>query len=400
MGKHSLILWVVRNLLPSPSGPFFFIGHNDDLEVVQQDDGCTIKPPSQGMGVMLFSLPFIFIGLMFIIIGLVMSGSAVAQVWFGKDQTCLLSESEPIVLGDGQVFCFDSTFTERYDGLETDEEHFKYFRDGDVDEYRWSVQGDYVVIGTLFEDNYYGCLTYVPSSALNENWTYDDIVDPSVWDRLPDWCAEQPTNNEANYSPQDEPPFVAEFFVMVDSDYYGSLTILQFTNQSIIETLYQEDYEETGLDILLPLTFSAIGFGVIRFVDDRTYTLTYHRSTKKLKLRKSFGGTRWTGKTWNDVDMDKVSLSNGVISLSLGDENIKLIQCDGETEINNVGVLLNQIADGWGIAPLYQPSTTFDSTDAKVVPEVETLAEDTIEDTMSDNQEHSSSPFWSEISKE
>ena len=386
-------------LLPPSSGPFFYIHHNDDLEVVIQDDGSTIKPSSQGIGVILFSLPFILVGLMFIIIGLVMSGSAVAQVWFGADQSCLFSEGESMILGDGQEFCFDSTFTERYDGLETDDPHFKYIRDGEADEFRWSLQGGHVVVGTLFEDNYYGCLIYVHSSALQENWTYADIIDYSAWDRLPDWCAEEPTNDEANYSSPDEPPFGGEFLVMVESDYHGSLTILQFKNNSISESLYYEDYEATVLDALFPLIFSAVGFGIIGFVDDRGYVLTYHRSSKTLKLRKSFGGTPLTGKTWNDVDMDKVSILNGAISISLDDKNVKLIQCGGESEINDVGYLLNQIADGWGIAPLYQPSTTHDSTDAKVVAKVEPKSEDKVEDTSSDNREPSTSAFWSNISE-
>ena len=106
-----------------------------------------------------------------------------------------------------------------------------------------------------------------------------------------------------------------------------------------------------------------------------------------------------TGKTWNDVDMGKVSILNGAISISLDDKNVKLIQCGGESEINDVGYLLNQIADGWGIAPLYQPSTTHDSTDAKVVTEVEATSEDEVEDTSSDNREPSTSAFWSNISE-
>lgn len=390
-----------------PRGPFYHVSENHDLEVHDTPEKCTIKPKKSEIGLILFNVPFILFGLLFIVMGFATSALSAYYIFISGDESCQFTEREPLTLGDGQVFCFDETILGEYDGLETNDSHFNYIKNNGDKNFKWSSQGSYIVVGQEFS-GHYGCLVYVPLQQLSANWTYADIVDESVWYNLPEWCENEPEDHQYNFSQTDESMFEGDKLILIESDWVGRITFVEFTNSSIHETYYYQDYEESIIDSIFPLIFAIIGFGIINFVDDRRFVLEYHRTTKLLKLRKSFGGTRLSGWTWYEVDMNNLhNTENDLknhnyddlnthetikqITLSIKHKNsiidlIHFINPHGESLWSD---LHQKILRGFGIEV------------QKQLPQHHQLKrnEEDKEDVVESNsQDSSSSAFWSEIS--
>lgn len=292
-----------------PVGVLFQVDSSNELVVEVQNDDVIIKTSKFAWGDALFFLPFIAFALVFIVVGLGTSAVGAYQWLIVDDEPCTFSDEEPLFSGDGTAYCQDYEATRTYRELETSEDRFRFSNGEAVTHFRWSSQGDYLVIAEIYDDGYATCDFYLRASELPTNWSTDDLTYPYLWETRPSWCDNVGLGADEDFAPTDTAPFGGErLYRVFDSD-YGEMSILEYTNATVTEQSYLVDSNDGLLGVLMPFFFTAMGVFMLRGVDDfRPFRLTFNRPSNALHWHKAFAGTTFSGWSWEDVELNTMNV--------------------------------------------------------------------------------------------
>ena len=288
-----------------PQGTLFQVHGPDELQVVSSPDRVVIKRSSFAWRDVLFFLPFVAFGLLFIGVGL--GGAAVGayEWWMAGEEHCIYSDDEPLFTGDGTAHCLDHDSQSSFDTLEASEDRFRYSNGNDTIHFRWSAQGDYIILAEIQEDGYGDCDYYRPASTLPVDWSTEDLTYPSIWSARPSWCENIGLGNDEDFTSTQSAPFDGERLYQVFDMTYSDVYYLEFTNTTVTDRGYLADANDGLMGVLFPLIFSGAGLFMLRGVNDfRNFQLTFNRQSNSIQWHKSFTGTRFSGWKWEDVDLN------------------------------------------------------------------------------------------------
>ena len=288
-----------------PQGTLFQVHGPDELQVVSSPDRVVIKRSSFAWRDVLFFLPFVAFGLLFIGVGL--GGAAVGayEWWMAGEEHCISSDDEPLFTGDGTAHCLDHESQSSFDTLEASEDRFRYSNGNDTMHFRWSAQGDYIVLAEIQEDGYGDCDYYRPASTLPVDWSTEDLTYPSIWSARPSWCDNIGLGNDEDFTSTQSAPFDGERLYRVFDMTYSDVYYLEFTNTTVSDRGYLADANDGLMGVLFPLIFSGAGLFMLRGVNDfRNFQLTFNRPSNSIQWHKSFTGTRFSGWNWEDADLN------------------------------------------------------------------------------------------------
>ena len=287
-----------------PQGTLFQVHGSDELKVVSSPDRVVIKRSSFAWGDVLFFLPFVAFGLLFIGVGL--GGAAVGayEWWMAGEEHCIYSDDEPLFTGDGTAHCLDHNSERTFERLETSEDRFRYSNGDAISHFRWSTEGEYIVVAEIEEDGYADCDFYRPASTLPMEWSTEDLTYPYIWSARPSWCDNIGLGNDEEFTSTESAPFDGERLYRVFDSNYGDADYLEFTNTTVTYRGYLVDANDGLMGVLFPLIFSGAGLFMLRGVDDfRNFQLTLKRSSNSIQWHKAFAGTRFSGWNWEDADL-------------------------------------------------------------------------------------------------
>ena len=287
-----------------PQGTLFQVHGSDELKVVSSPDRVVIKRSSFAWRDVLFFLPFVAFGLLFIGVGL--GGAAVGayEWWMAGEEHCIYSDDEPLFTGDGTAHCLDHNSERTFERLETSEDRFRYSNGDAISHFRWSTEGEYIVVAEIEEDGYADCDFYRPASTLPMEWSTEDLTYPYIWSARPSWCDNIGLGNDEEFTSTESAPFDGERLFRVFDSNYGDADYLEFTNTTVTYRGYLVDANDGLMGVLFPLIFSGAGLFMLRGVDDfRNFQLTLKRSSNSIQWHKAFAGTRFSGWNWEDADL-------------------------------------------------------------------------------------------------
>ena len=287
-----------------PQGTLFQVHGSDELKVVSSPDRVVIKRSSFAWRDVLFFLPFVAFGLLFIGVGL--GGAAVGayEWWMAGEEHCIYSDDEPLFTGDGTAHCLDHNSERTFERLETSEDRFRYSNGDAISHFRWSTEGEYIVVAEIEEDGYGDCDFYRPASTLPMEWSTEDLTYPYIWSARPSWCDNIGLGNDEEFTSTESAPFDGERLYRVFGSNYGDADYLEFTNTTVTYRGYLVDANDGLMGVLFPLIFSGAGLFMLRGVDDfRNFQLTLKRSSNSIQWHKAFAGTRFSGWNWEDADL-------------------------------------------------------------------------------------------------
>ena len=287
-----------------PQGTLFQVHGSDELKVVSSPDRVVIKGSSFAWGDVLFFLPFVAFGLLFIGVGL--GGAAVGAYgwWMAGEEHCVFSDDEPLLTGDGTAHCLDHNSQRTFERLEASDDRFRYSNGEATSHFRWSAEGEYVVVAEIEEDGYADCDFYRPASTLPMEWSTEDLTYPYIWSARPSWCDNIGLGNDEEFTSTESAPFDGERLYRVFDSNNGDVDYLEFTNTTVIERGYLVDANDGLMGVLFPLIFSGAGLLMLRGVNDfRNFQLTFNRPSNSMQWHKAFAGTRFSGWTWEDADL-------------------------------------------------------------------------------------------------
>ena len=287
-----------------PQGTLFQVHGSDELKVVSSPDRVVIKRSSFAWRDVLFFLPFVAFGLLFIGVGL--GGAAVGayEWWMAGEEHCIYSDDEPLFTGDGTAHCLDHNSERTFERLETSEDRFRYSNGDAISHFRWSTEGEYIVVAEIEEDGYADCDFYRPASTLPMEWSTEDLTYPYIWSARPSWCDNIGLGNDEEFTSTESAPFDGERLYRVFDSNYGDADYLEFTNTTVTYRGYLVDANDGLMGVLFPLIFSGAGLFMLRGVDDfRNFQLTLKRSSNSIQWHKAFAGTRFSGWNWEDADL-------------------------------------------------------------------------------------------------
>lgn len=287
-----------------PQGTLFQVHGSDELKVVSSPDRVVIKRSSFAWRDVLFFLPFVAFGLLFIGVGL--GGAAVGayEWWMAGEEHCIYSDDEPLFTGDGTAHCLDHNSERTFERLETSEDRFRYSNGDAISHFRWSTEGEYIVVAEIEEDGYTDCDFYRPASTLPMEWSTEDLTYPYIWSARPSWCDNIGLGNDEEFTSTESAPFDGERLYRVFDSNYGDAGYLEFTNTTVTYRGYLVDANDGLMGVLFPLIFSGAGLFMLRGVDDfRNFQLTLKRSSNSIQWHKAFAGTRFSGWNWEDADL-------------------------------------------------------------------------------------------------
>ena len=288
-----------------PQGTLFQVHGSDKLKVVSSPDRVVIKRSSFSWRDVLFFLPFVAFGLLFIGVGL--GGAAVGayEWWMAGEEHCIYSDDEPLFTGDGTAHCLDHNSERTFERLETSEDRFRYSNGDAISHFRWSTEGEYIVVAEIVEDGYADCDFYRPASTLSMEWSTEDLTYPYIWSARPSWCDNIGLGNDEEFTSTESAPFDGERLYRVFDSNYGDADYLEFTNTTVTYRGYLVDANDGLMGVLFPLIFSGAGLFMLRGVDDfRNFQLTLKRSSNSIQWHKAFAGTRFSGWNWEDADLN------------------------------------------------------------------------------------------------
>ena len=288
-----------------PQGTLFQVHGSDVLKVVSSPDRVVIKRSSFSWRDVLFFLPFVAFGLLFIGVGL--GGAAVGayEWWMAGEEHCIYSDDEPLFTGDGTAHCLDHNSERTFERLETSEDRFRYSNGDAISHFRWSTEGEYIVVAEIEEDGYADCDFYRPASTLSMEWSTEDLTYPYIWSARPSWCDNIGLGNDEEFTSTESAPFDGERLYRVFDSNYGDADYLEFTNTTVTYRGYLVDANDGLMGVLFPLIFSGAGLFMLRGVDDfRNFQLTLKRSSNSIQWHKAFAGTRFSGWNWEDADLN------------------------------------------------------------------------------------------------
>jgi len=288
-----------------PQGTLFQVHGSDELQVVSSPDRVVIKGSSFAWGDVLFFLPFVAFGLLFIGVGL--GGAAVgAYEWLvAGEEHCVFSDDEPLFTGDGTAHCLDYNSERTFERLEASEDRFRYSNGDAINHFRWSAEGEYIVIAEIQEDGYADCDFYLPASTLPVEWSTEDLTHPYYWSSRPSWCDNIGLGNDEDFTSTESAPFDGERLYQVFDMTYEDVYYLEFTNTTVTDRGYLVDANDGLMGVLFPLIFSGVGLLLLRAVNDfRNFQLTFNRPSNSIQWHKAFAGTRFSGWNWEDADLN------------------------------------------------------------------------------------------------
>ena len=287
-----------------PQGNLFQVHGSDQLQVVSTADKVVIKNASFDWGGLLVSLLFVVFSLLFIGAGI--GGAAVGayEWWTAGEEHCVFSDEEPLFTGDGTSHCLDYNSQRTFDALEASEDRFRYSNGNATIHFRWSAQGDYIVLAEIQEDGYADCDFYRPASTLPMEWSTEDLTYPLIWSARPSWCDNIGLGNDEEFTSTESAPFDGERLYRVFDSNYGDVYYLEFTNNTLTDRSYLFDAKDGLMGVLFPLIFSGVGLFLLRTMDDfRNFQLTFNRPSNSIQWHKAFAGTRFSGWNWEDADL-------------------------------------------------------------------------------------------------
>lgn len=288
-----------------PQGTLFQVHGSDELQVVSSPDRVVIKGSSFAWGDVLFFLPFVAFGLLFIGVGL--GGAAVGayEWWMAGEEHCISSDDEPLFAGDGTAHCLDHNSKQTFERLEASEDRFRYLNGEDTSHFRWSAEGEYIVVAEIQRDGYVNCEFYRLASTLPAAWSTEDLTYPYIWSASPSWCNDAGLGDDEEFTSTESAPFDGERLYRVFDSNYGDVYYLEFTNTTVTERGYLVDANDGLMGVLFPLIFSGFGLFMLRGVNDfRNFQLTLNRPSNSMQWHKAFAGTRFSGWNWEDADLN------------------------------------------------------------------------------------------------
>ena len=288
-----------------PQGTLFQVHGSDKLQVVSSPDRVVIKGSSFAWGDVLFFLPFVAFGLLFIGVGL--GGAAVGayEWWMAGEEHCISSDDEPLFTGDGTAHCLDYNSERMFERLEASEDRFRYSNGDAISHFRWSAEGEYIVVAEIQRDGYVNCEFYRLASTLPAAWSTEDLTYPYIWSASPSWCNDSGLGDDEEFTSTESAPFDGERLYRVFDSNYGDVYYLEFTNTTVTERGYLVDANDGLMGVLFPLIFSGFGLFMLRGVNDfRNFQLTLNRPSNSMQWHKAFAGTRFSGWNWEDADLN------------------------------------------------------------------------------------------------
>lgn len=288
-----------------PQGTLFQVHGSDELQVVSSPDRVVIKGSSFAWGDVLFFLPFVAFGLLFIGVGL--GGAAVGayEWWMAGEEHCISSDDEPLFTGDGTAHCLDYNSERMFERLEASEDRFRYSNGDAISHFRWSAEGEYIVVAEIQRDGYVNCEFYRLASTLPAAWSTEDLTYPYIWSASPSWCNDSGLGDDEEFTSTESAPFDGERLYRVFDSNYGDVYYLEFTNTTVTERGYLVDANDGLMGVLFPLIFSGFGLFMLRGVNDfRNFQLTLNRPSNSMQWHKAFAGTRFSGWNWEDADLN------------------------------------------------------------------------------------------------
>ena len=288
-----------------PQGTLFQVHGSDELQVVSSPDRVVIKGSSFAWGDVLFFLPFVAFGLLFIGVGL--GGAAVGayEWWMAGEEHCISSDDEPLFAGDGAAHCLDYNSERMFERLEASEDRFRYSNGDAISHFRWSAEGEYIVVAEIQRDGYVNCEFYRLASTLPAAWSTEDLTYPYIWSASPSWCNDSGLGDDEEFTSTESAPFDGERLYRVFDSNYGDVYYLEFTNTTVTERGYLVDANDGLMGVLFPLIFSGFGLFMLRGVNDfRNFQLTLNRPSNSMQWHKAFAGTRFSGWNWEDADLN------------------------------------------------------------------------------------------------
>ena len=288
-----------------PQGTLFQVHGSDELQVVSSPDRVVIKGSSFAWGDVLFFLPFVAFGLLFIGVGL--GGAAVGayEWWMAGEEHCISSDDEPLFTGDGTAHCLDYNSERMFERLEASEDRFRYSNGDAISHFRWSAEGEYIVVAEIQRDGYVNCEFYRLASTLPAAWSTEDLTYPYIWSASPSWCNDAGLGDDEEFTSTESAPFDGERLYRVFDSNYGDVYYLEFTNTTVTERGYLVDANDGLMGVLFPLIFSGFGLFMLRGVNDfRNFQLTLNRPSNSMQWHKAFAGTRFSGWNWEGADLN------------------------------------------------------------------------------------------------
>ena len=288
-----------------PQGTLFQVHGSDELQVVSSPDRVVIKGSSFAWGDVLFFLPFVAFGLLFIGVGL--GGSAVGayEWWMAGEEHCISSDDEPLFTGDGTAHCLDYNSERTFERLEASEDRFRYSNGDVINHFRWSAEGEYIVVAEIQQDGYVNCEFYRLASTLPAACSTEDLTYSYIWSASPSWCSDAGLGNDEEFTSTESAPFDGERLYRVFDSNYGDVYYLEFTNTTVTDRSYLVDANDGLMGVLFPLIFSGAGVFLLRAVGDfRNFQLTLNRPSNSIQWHKAFAGTRFSGWNWEDADLN------------------------------------------------------------------------------------------------
>lgn len=225
-------------------------------------------------------------------------------------------------LGDGSRYCIDPMFPDSssLDSVELGEDqHIRETFDGVVEEYRWEAVEQHVVYGWIEEGGIYGCTLVISETNLPENWSSLDLVVDDVEAFYPNWCGQQATNENRNYTEGEHPQDGLWMFDVSTSEAAtGTITAHQVQGVTYSYTEWEAearllssfvDDDESNMPfcmvclmiLLLPLFIITLDYRPVGIEVDRT---------ERLVVRKRLGnGPVLSKKSYEGVDFSSLQLS-------------------------------------------------------------------------------------------
>jgi len=192
------VLWV------PPQSEAFTVEVGEGVRVVRSR---SLKNTVEGV---LLNIPFVF----FLVIALLISLSAVlpsfddVQGVSNDDRVDCDYRYVEAYTGDGALYCVedDMPYTFTFDSIEQGEENhiLETFEGSETYEYRWHEERGFVVLGFL-DDGWYDCVLFIPDTSLPEQWSVRDLMVDDPESYYPQWCGEEASTAERNYTDGEDP---------------------------------------------------------------------------------------------------------------------------------------------------------------------------------------------------
>jgi len=192
------VLWV------PPQSEAFTVEVGEGVRVVRSR---SLKNTVEGV---LLNIPFVF----FLVIALLISLSAVlpsfddVQGVSNDDRADCDYRYVEAYTGDGALYCVedDMPYTFTFDSIEQGEENhiLETFEGSETYEYRWHEERGFVVLGFL-DDGWYDCVLFIPDTSLPEQWSVRDLMVDDPESYYPQWCGEEASTAERNYTEGEDP---------------------------------------------------------------------------------------------------------------------------------------------------------------------------------------------------